>query len=60
MIDEEELKVLSGHATIHKMGLCTCPCYDVLLTLGRKIQATNELNKLVEIPDGPTTEEENV
>jgi hypothetical protein len=43
MIDEEELKRIAGHGALHKMGLCTCPCYEALLEVGRKLQVENEL-----------------
>lgn len=43
MIDETELKTIALHGTMHKMGMCTCPCYEALLTVGRKLAVEAEL-----------------
>lgn len=37
MLDGESLTVIRGHGIAHRIGLCTCPCYDAIVTVGAAI-----------------------
>jgi len=43
MLNEDELKSIALHGRLHEMGMCTCPCYDALITVGKKLMVENEL-----------------
>jgi hypothetical protein len=43
MIDEATMTAVAKHGTAHEVGVCRCPCYEALLTVGRAVQVERYL-----------------
>lgn len=46
LFTSEEIKQAQGHNQLHKMGLCICPCNDILLKLAENFEAMITAAKL--------------
>jgi hypothetical protein len=43
MLDERTIQNVSKHGSLHQMELCTCPCYDALMTVGKAVRLESDL-----------------
>jgi hypothetical protein len=45
MLDEATMRTVAKHSMLHDMGmgLCTCPCYDALMTVAAVVKRENDL-----------------
>jgi hypothetical protein len=46
LFTEDEAKSVANHQMFHKMGMCICPCYDLLI---RTIESLPERDRAVAI-----------
>ena len=43
MLDEAEMARVAKHETVHRIGYCTCPCFDALMKVGAALKDENAL-----------------
>jgi hypothetical protein len=43
MISKSQAEHIAFHGTVHKMGMCSCPCFEALIQVGERLYEENKL-----------------